>query len=115
MALLPVGSPTPSVAERSNFPGAGLICHLIAGVTLLKPAGSEPSTGAKYVGMSRSTSRHGAMPSRSRLLVPSNSWPPACWLKLTPFSFWKLPCGTTRLELVTSGRSVSIGLSLCGH
>src|SRR5262245_33491229 len=32
-----------------------------------------------------------------------------------PFSACKLPVGTTRLELVTSGRSVAIGSVLVGH
>jgi hypothetical protein len=30
----------------------------------------------------------------------------------TPFSCWKLPCGTTRLELVKSGRSVDLAARL---
>ena len=46
MALLPVGSPAPSVAERSIFPGRGLICHLIAGITLVNPEFSGPLTAA---------------------------------------------------------------------
>ena len=36
-------------------------------------------------------------------------------LKLIPFSLWKLPAGTTRLELVTSGRSVAISDDEVGH
>src|SRR4051794_9336662 len=32
---------------------------------------------------------------------------------LIPFSFWKLPTGTTTLELVVSGRSVSMGALVC--
>jgi hypothetical protein len=36
-------------------------------------------------------------------------------LMLTPFSCWKLPFGTTRLELVMSGRSVAISLPGCGQ
>src|ERR1700722_5721565 len=45
------------------------------------------------------------MPNRNRVLVPSKTCPPSRPLILTPFSCWKLPVGTTRLELVTSGRS----------
>ena len=49
------------------------------------------------------------MPRRSLLLVPSKTSPPSWRLRLMPFSLWKLPTGTTTLELVTSGRSVAIG------
>ena len=47
MALLPVGSPAPSVAERSIFPGTGLICHLIAGITLVNPEFQLTAYGSK--------------------------------------------------------------------
>jgi hypothetical protein len=33
----------------------------------------------------------------------------------TPFSLWKLPVGTTRLEFVTSGRSVAISSLAVGQ
>src|SRR5580704_9599618 len=65
--------------------------------------------------MSTKISRQGATPQRSRLSVPSNAWSLSRWLKFMPFSLWQLPCGSTTLELVTSGRSVSIGLSFPGH
>src|ERR1700740_1859391 len=55
------------------------------------------------------------MPSRQRLLVPSMLWPPSRALTLTPFSFCRLPTGTTRLELVTSGRSVAISSFAVGQ
>src|ERR1700742_2414319 len=55
------------------------------------------------------------MPSRQRLLVPSMLWPPSRALMLTPFSFCRLPTGTTRLELVTSGRSVAISSFAVGQ
>jgi hypothetical protein len=45
--LLPVGSPAPNVAERSIFPGTGLICNLMAGVTLLKPESARPDKASK--------------------------------------------------------------------
>jgi hypothetical protein len=65
--------------------------------------------------MSTKSSRHGATPNRNRLLVPSKPeaapWPEA----LMPFSLWMLPAGTTRLELVTSGRSVAISDRADGH
>jgi hypothetical protein len=32
-----------------------------------------------------------------------------------PFSYWKPLCGTTKLELVVSGRSVAISLLGCGQ
>jgi len=65
--------------------------------------------------MSTKTSKQGAIPSRHRLFVPSTVRPPSRALKLTPFSLWKLPTGTTRLEFVTSGRSVAISSVGCGH
>src|SRR5215475_11531710 len=55
------------------------------------------------------------MPSRQRLLVPSKTSAPARRLTLAPFSFCRLPIGTTTLELVTSGRSVAIGALVCVH
>src|SRR6266436_569305 len=55
------------------------------------------------------------MPSRHRLLVPSKISAPARRLTLAPFSFCRLPTGTTTLELVTSGRSVAIGALVCVH
>src|SRR5262249_21416112 len=55
------------------------------------------------------------MPSRQRLLVPSKMSAPARRLTLAPFSFCRLPTGTTTLELVTSGRSVAIGALVCAH
>src|ERR1700759_5708131 len=47
MALVPVGSPAPNVAERSIFPGIGLICHLIAGTTSVNPELSGARSAAK--------------------------------------------------------------------
>src|ERR1700755_811992 len=41
--------------------------------------------------------------------------PPSRALALTPFSFCRLPTGTTRLELVTSGRSVAISSFAVGQ
>jgi len=78
--LLPVGSPALNVVERSIFPGTGLFCHLIAGITFVNPEFSEPRTAAKYVGRSTSTSNQGTTPQRSRLSEPSNSWLPSSWL-----------------------------------
>src|SRR5579863_5457393 len=115
MATAPVGNATPATTDRSIFPGTGLICHLTAGDTSLKPDAPAPCTPVKYVGRSTRTSRHGAMPNRHRLLVPSMRWPPSCALKLTPFSFCRLPMGTTMLELVTSGRSVAISSDASGQ
>ena len=51
------------------------------------------------------------MPSRHRLFVPFNMSAPRSRLVSMPFSFCKLPTGTTMDELVKSGRSVSIGVS----
>src|SRR5215471_585892 len=111
----PVGSPTPVVIERSNFPGIGLICHFTAGATSVNPEDPGPRNVVTLLGRSTNTSRHGATPRRSRLLVPSNTCAPSRRLTFIPFSFWKLPTGSTTLELVMSGRSVSIGLPGCVH
>ncbi len=48
------------------------------------------------------------MPSLQRLLLPSMLRPSSRPVRLMPFSFCKLPTGTTILELVTSGRSVAM-------
>src|SRR5215467_6178915 len=53
------------------------------------------------------------MPRRHRLLVPSKISAPLRRLTFTPFSFCRLPTGTTTLELVVSGRSVAIGSLGC--
>src|SRR5205823_11372114 len=53
-------------------------------------------------------SEQGAMP--SRLLVPLSACAASFRCRLIPFSFCKLPTGTTIEELVISGRSVSIGV-----
>src|SRR3984893_6420240 len=111
----PVGNATPNTAERSIFPGIGLICHFSAGATSEKPEPSGPRTFAKYVGTSTSTSRQVAMHARNRVFVPSTNRPPSRALKLTPFSICRLPAGTTRLELVTSGRSVMISSLAVGQ
>ena len=111
----PVGRATPTVIDRSIFPGTGLICHFTAGPTSEKPELPGTLTFAKKVGRSTKTSRQGAIPSRHRLLVPSPVRPPSRELKLRPFSLWKLPTGTTRLEFVTSGRSVAISSDGCGQ
>jgi hypothetical protein len=42
-------------------------------------------------------------------LLPSTTSAPFRRLTFHPFSFWRLPTGTTTLELLMSGRSVSIG------
>src|ERR1700733_4452435 len=55
------------------------------------------------------------MPSRSRLLVPSKVLSAPRPVELMPFSPCRLPTGTTRLELVTSGRSVAISEPGDGH
>jgi len=41
--------------------------------------------------------------------------PPSRALTFTPFSLWKLPTGTTRLEFVTSGRSVAMSSLATGQ
>src|SRR5947207_3038644 len=51
----------------------------------------------------------GAMPRRQRVLVPFSACAASFRCNSIPFSLWKLPTGTTIEELVTSGRSVSIG------
>ena len=56
-----------------------------------------------------------AIPRRSRVLVPSSTSEPWRTVQSMPFSACKLPVGTTRLELVTSGRSVTMGSLLVGH
>src|SRR5215469_7679851 len=55
------------------------------------------------------------MPARSRVLVASRELVPRLTIQSTPFSAWRLPKGTTRLELVTSGRSVTIASATVGH
>ena len=56
-----------------------------------------------------------AIPARNLVFVPSTNRPPSRALKLTPFSICRLPAGTTRLELVTSGRSVMISSLAVGQ
>src|SRR2546427_8198395 len=114
MLAEPVGNATPNTAERSTFPGIGLICHLSAGATSEKPEPSGPRTFAKYVGTSTRNSRQFAIPTRHLVFVPSTNRPPSRTLKLTPFSLCRLPAGTTRLEFVTSGRSVLISSLVLG-
>src|ERR1700692_3012047 len=111
----PVGNATPNTAERSTFPGAGLICHFSAGATSEKPEFLGPRTFAKYVGVSTRNSRQFAIPVRKRVFVPSTNRSPSRVLKLTPFSICRLPAGTTRLEFVTSGRSVVISSLVLGQ
>src|SRR5580693_5573567 len=53
-----------------------------------------------------------ATPSRILVFVPSMILEAWCAVRLMPFSTCKLPFGTTKLELVTSGRSVWISLWL---
>src|SRR5215472_8056368 len=55
------------------------------------------------------------MPRRQRLLVPSKTSAPLRLLTLAPFSFCRLPAGTTTLELVVSGLSVSMGSLVWVH
>src|SRR3984893_1909087 len=111
----PVGNATPNTAERSTFPGTGLICHFSAGATSEKPGFLGPRTLAKYVGVSTRNSRQFAIPVRKRVFVPSKTRSPSRALKLTPFSICRLPAGTTRLEFVTSGRSVLIASLVLGQ
>src|SRR6202171_6531167 len=115
MPVDPVGNATPNTAERSTFPGIGLICHFSAGATSEKPDFSELRTFAKYVGVSTRNSRQFAIPVRKRVFVPSTNRSPSRMLKLTPFSICRLPAGTTRLEFVTSGRSVVIASLVLGQ
>jgi hypothetical protein len=49
------------------------------------------------------------------VFVPSIVRPPSRALKFTPFSLCRLPTGTTRLEFVTSGRSVAISSLAVGQ
>src|ERR1700738_2420755 len=104
----------PNTRDKSTFPGIGLTCHLTAGAISENPELPGALMFAKYVGWSTSSSRQGATPSRHREFVPSIvRLPPA--LKFTPFSLCRLPMGTTRLEFVTSGRSVAISSLLVGQ
>ena len=111
----PVGKATPNTAERSTFPGTGLICHFSAGATSENPEFSRPRRFAKYVGVSTRNSRQFAIPARKRVFVPSTNRSPLRALKLAPFSICRLPAGTTRLEFVTSGRSVLISSLVLGQ
>ena len=56
-----------------------------------------------------------ATPSRTLVFVPSMVLEARRAVRLMPFSACKLPFGTTKLELVTSGRSVWISLWLSGQ
>src|ERR1700752_689257 len=56
-----------------------------------------------------------ATPSRILVFVPSMILEAWCAVRLMPFSACKLPFGTTKLELVTSGRSVWISLWASGQ
>src|SRR5260370_20031677 len=56
-----------------------------------------------------------ATPSRILVFVPSMILEAWCAVRSMPFSACKLPFGTTKLELVTSGRSVWISLCLSGQ
>src|ERR1700736_5006607 len=93
----------------------GLTCHLTAGATLENPELPGALMFAKYVGRSSNSSRQGATPRRHRVFVPSTNRPPSRALKFTPFSLCRLPVGTTRLEFVTSGRSVAISSLAVGQ
>jgi len=53
MLTAPVGSATPATI----FPGIGLTCHFIAGVTSVNPELPGPRAVAKFVGTSINTSR----------------------------------------------------------
>src|SRR4029077_2324882 len=55
------------------------------------------------------------MPNRSLRFAPSIALAPCAELRLTPFSLCRLPTGTTRLELVTSGRSVAMSEAAVEH
>src|ERR1700687_6045157 len=98
----------PTTRDTSTFPGMGLTCHLIAGATLENPELPGALMFAKYVGRASNSSRQEATPRRHRVFVPSTNRPPSRALKFNPFSLCRLPIGTTRLEFVTSGRSVAI-------
>jgi hypothetical protein len=52
------------------------------------------------------------IPSRIRVFVPSIRLDTPSAVRLMPFSACNLPVGATKLELVTSGRSVWISLSV---
>src|SRR6266481_1995731 len=56
-----------------------------------------------------------ATPSRTLVFVPSMVLEARPAVRLIPFSACKLPFGTTKLELVTSGRSVWISLRVSGQ
>ena len=56
-----------------------------------------------------------ATPSRILVFVPSMVLEARRAVRLMPFSACKLPFGTTKLELVTSGRSVWISLWVSGQ
>src|ERR1700737_2938983 len=77
----PVGNATPNTAERSTFPGTGLICHFSAGATSEKSGFLGPRTLAKYVGVSTRNSRQFAIPVRKRVFVPSKTRSPSRALK----------------------------------
>src|ERR1700694_4257426 len=105
----------PNTRDKSTLPGIGLTCHLIAGATSEKPELPGARTFAKYVGRSSSSSRQGAIPRRHLVFVPSIVRPASRALTFTPFSLCRLPTGTTRLEFVTSGRSVAIASLAVGQ
>jgi hypothetical protein len=69
MALVPLGSPPPNVAERSIFPGNGLNLSFDCGSDVGEPRIGPAGQGVEEMGTSAKTSRHGAMPIRSRVLV----------------------------------------------
>ena len=56
-----------------------------------------------------------ATPNRILLFVPSMILETRYAVRLMPFSVCKLPFGTTKLELVTSGRSVWISVWISGQ
>ena len=56
-----------------------------------------------------------ATPNRILVFVPSMLLEARRAVRLIPFSACKLPFGTTKLELVTSGRSVWISLWVSGQ
>src|SRR6266404_1026701 len=111
----PVGSPAPAVTDRFHCSGSEFNCHFTAGATLEKPLPALPFRPSVKLGRSTRISRHDATPSLSLLLLPSNVFSDPRPVVLIPFSLWRLPSGTTRLEFVTSGRSVAIADSDVGH
>src|SRR5580700_6559782 len=115
MSAAPVGSASPATKDKSILPGIGLTCLFIAGAISENPELPGARTFAKYVGRSISSSRQEATPKRQRVFVPSIVRPPSRALKFTPFSLWRLPTGTTRLEFVTSGRSVALSSLAVGQ